>query len=382
MKAQIGQSRARLTLRLAHLLVLATMGLMSTGKIMAQAKPQGFSLALQPTKLPFMPEAYYIAEVVDERKDRKAVAWLLPPSPALSSATVTQPVDLPGGSAFAVGEFIRQTLPRNARLRPVVIRLREFRVMETVAEKGRVEGRITVAMSFDLLRGEEKVHLTDYRGGARYNRPSSQLQAIEPALRNSLVDGLFYFNQWMEREVNRNEKMARGMEVHFTDYILNTDDDTLFYDPARLLSWADFRAPLVRPSQYAASVFPSFSYEGRSEVINGIIHIRLTTKLFVLRNSSWVKEGYRDAYGLKHEQRHFDIVKLVVERFKRKIRPDMLSLRSYNSDIQYEYIESFREMNRLQEQYDGETRHGLDQAAQEQWNQRLDQELRQFSVRK
>lgn len=351
---------------------------MNAGEMLAQAMPQAFSLALQPTSLPFTPEAYYIAEVVDERKDRQAVAWLLPQS----QATVTQPVDLPGGGAFAVGQFIRQTLPRNARLRPVVIRLREFRVMETVAEKGRVEGRITVAMSFDLLRGEEKVHLTDYRGGTRYNRPASQLQAIEPALRNALVDALAYFNQWVNREVNRNEKMARGMEVHFTDYTRNTDEDTLFYDPARLLSWDDFWAPLVRPSQYAASIFPSFSYEGRSEVINGIVHIHLTTKVFVLRNSSWVKEGVRDAYGLKHEQRHFDIVKLVVEGFKRKIRPDALSLRSYNSDIQYEYIESFREMNRLQEQYDGETRHGLDQAAQERWNQRLDQELRQFSVKR
>jgi hypothetical protein len=173
--------------------------------------------------------------------------------------------------------------------------------------------------------------------------------------------------------------MARGIEVHFTDYTLNADEDTLFYDPARLLSWNDFRAPLTRPSKYAASVFPSFSYEGWSEVINGIVHIRLTTKVFVLRNSSWVKEGARDAYGLEHEQRHFDIVKLVVERFKRKIRSDKLSLKSYNSEIQYEYIESFREMNRLQEQYDGETRHGLDQAAQERWNRRLEHELRPFS---
>jgi hypothetical protein len=38
-------------------------------------------------------------------------------------------------------------------------------------------------------------------------------------------------------------------------------------------------------------------------------------------------------------------------------------------------------MNRLQEQYDGETRHGLDREAQERWNRRIDEELRAFGVR-
>jgi hypothetical protein len=349
------------------------------GKAQAQTQISPGPLVLQAATLPFTPEQYYIAELVDERKDRKAVAWLLPESPA--QATVAQAIDLHGGGAFAIGQFIRQSLPRNAQLRPIIIRLKECQVQETAGEKGRVDGRITVTLSFDLLRGEEKVHLTHYRGGARYNRPSSQVQAVEPALRNSLADGLIFFNNWMKREYNRNEKMARGIRVHFDDHTQNADDDTLFYNPLRPLSWDDFRAQLIRPSKYAASVFPSFSYEGRSEVVNGIIQVHLTTKTFVLRNSSWVKGGARDAYGLNHEQRHFDIVKLVVERFKAKIQSENLSLKTYNSDIQYEYIESFREMNQLQEQYDGETNHGLDHAAQERWNRRLDEELHRFGVK-
>jgi hypothetical protein len=38
-------------------------------------------------------------------------------------------------------------------------------------------------------------------------------------------------------------------------------------------------------------------------------------------------------------------------------------------------------MNRVQEQYDAETRHGQDEAAQQRWNQRIDAELREFKVK-
>jgi hypothetical protein len=38
-------------------------------------------------------------------------------------------------------------------------------------------------------------------------------------------------------------------------------------------------------------------------------------------------------------------------------------------------------MNRLQEQYDNETQHGLDHSVQEKWNQRIDEELRAFLVK-
>jgi hypothetical protein len=39
-------------------------------------------------------------------------------------------------------------------------------------------------------------------------------------------------------------------------------------------------------------------------------------------------------------------------------------------------------MNRLQEQYDGETGHGLNRDLQNRWNGWIDEELRKFGVKK
>jgi hypothetical protein len=263
----------------------------------------------------------------------------------------------------------------------VVIRLKEMKVTEKPGEGGRVSGEIAVVMGFELKRDGETVPLLQYKGGGRYERPASRNDVVEPALRKSLGDALAYLNTWMDKEANSNPKLAKGIKVTFTDYNGRSNQDTVFYNPAKPLRWEDFQATPTKASRFSATVFPSFAYEGESNVINGIIHLNLNMKVYVLTESSWVKPDARDAYGLNHEQRHFDIVKLVAERFKQKIKPNDLSVEDYNSIIQYHFIESYREMNQLQDQYDAETRHGVDKIAQELWNQRLEKELKAMGIK-
>ncbi|WP_345160522.1 hypothetical protein [Pontibacter saemangeumensis] len=340
-------------------------------------------LVLRAEPLAFTPTEFYIASVVDERQDRKAVAYLFP-LPAAPAAPLGKalPVDLQGGGLAAIRDFMQQSLPQNKKLRPVVVRLKECLVSETAGAKaGRVDGHVVVAMAFEYERDGQLIPLVEYKGGARYDRPASQHGVVEPALRRSLADALLYLNTWMDREASTNEKLAKALKVSFRDHALNLEDDSVFYSPERPLAWTDFQGASSKPSTFAASVFPSFAYEGQPEVIDGVIHLDLVMKVYVLKSSSWVKAPARNAYGLNHEQRHFDIVKLVAERFKKKLTPERLTLEDFNSIIQYEYIESFREMNRLQEQYDNETRHGLDEAAQASWNKRIDEELRAFRIK-
>jgi NADPH-dependent 7-cyano-7-deazaguanine reductase QueF len=88
-----------------------------------------------------------------------------------------------------------------------------------------------------------------------------------------------------------------------------------------------------------------------------------------------------DDYGLNYKQKHFEITKIIAERFYQKLHPDSLTVEDHNSEIHWKYIESFREMNRMQEQYDGETSHGLDRFSQNRWNQRIEAELKGLGVK-
>jgi hypothetical protein len=52
-----------------------------------------------------------------------------------------------------------------------------------------------------------------------------------------------------------------------------------------------------------------------------------------------------------------------------------LTIEDYDSQIQYEFLESFREMNTEQEKYDGESQHGLNTTVQAEWNQKIKAEI-------
>ncbi|AKD05826.1 hypothetical protein PKOR_19130 [Pontibacter korlensis] len=354
------------------MVTLILMSMLSAGKPDTGVAP----IVLKAEPLPFTPKEFYVASVVDERARRKTMAHIIPaPTPGIPTSTTAVPVDLQGGGFKSVQNFISKGLRRNESLRPVVIRLKECQVTEAPAEKGRVEGRAVVAMVFELQSDGETIPLTEYKGGIKYNRPASQLDAVEPALRQSLTGALSFFNTWIEKEAKSNPRLAKSIKVFFNDYEAASAADTVFYSPVRPLNWDDFVGSPSKPSKYAAAIFPSFSYEGRTEVVDGILHLYLDMKVYMLQSSSWVRPGSKDGYSLNHEQKHFDLAKLVAERFKQKITPDILTVADYNSIIQYHYIESFREMNQLQEQYDAETQHGLNQAAQEKWNKKIAEEL-------
>ncbi len=335
------------------------------------------SIVLQSQELPFTPDEFYIATVLDERKEKSAMAWLLPVVSGKATA-MPQPVDLEGGGMEGLRSFVQKSLPANKKLRPLVLRILECRITEENAGAGVVEGNVVVAFAFDLQKNGELLSLGSYRGGARYKRSVGHYGVVEPALRKSLVSALTYVNSWMEREAPQNIKLAKGVKVKFIDYAVETSD-TVFYRPERPLVWDDFKAP-PRANNYAAEIFPSFSYKGNSRMEDGFVHLELQLKVFALQHASWVRPGSKDAYGLNHEQRHFDLVKLVAERFKQKVRTLSLGTDDFDGLIGYQYLEFFREMNRLQEAYDGETGHGMNKAAQERWNKKIDEELELFSV--
>ncbi len=151
--------------------------------------------------------------------------------------------------------------------------------------------------------------------------------------------------------------------------------DTIFY-PARKLRWTDFRGTPSMRGPSAAVAFTSFAYEGSSLLRKDTLQITLRLQVFFIRSASWVRSGNMDSYSLAHEQLHFDITYLVARRFMQKIRQLPLTKEDYDSMIQYEYLESFREMNRLQDDFDGETRHGTIVSAQQEWIAKIGRELK------
>ncbi|WP_138989316.1 DUF922 domain-containing protein [Larkinella sp. C7] len=261
---------------------------------------------------------------------------------------------------------------------PIIIRIQELIFFEKAKKEFQADGTCRLELAFDVMRDGKPVQLTTYTARTIYTRSFGQTDRLELVARKALESAAQYLSNWIKINRDKSPALVKGLKFVYIDHsIQQASGDTVFYHPLRPLSWDDFQAAPRIGSRNAASIFPTFSYEGHSRWVNGFIEVQLTFKTFMVKSMSWVRPGHTDAYGLLHEQKHFDIVKLVVERFKQRIiaDPDM-DFEEYNSRVQFLYLEAYRDMNRWQEQYDGETQHGINRAEQERWNRKIAQDLK------
>lgn len=330
-------------------------------------------IELQDQRLAINPKEFYVADVIDERKD-KVFARILSASVPPVKGTANLSVEMKGGFA-TVKSYIENNLSANHKLRPVIITIKTLKISESPLSDGRVDGQIKMELSFGLQKGDEVTHLTAYTGSAAYQRKAGPPQQVEPVLRSTINNGLIYLNNWMNAQADNNIKLAKGVKVSFADYSEPEEGDTIYYNINRPLKWTDFRAKPQYSSKYGAEVFASLGYTEDVKLINGIINIKLAMKVYVPKSACWVKEFGAGDYHLNHEQRHFDIVKLVAERFKLQLSQMKLSTDNYDGPINVAYFDALREIDKLQKQYDSETQHSINTYQQKQWCDKIDKEL-------
>jgi hypothetical protein len=258
--------------------------------------------------------------------------------------------------------------------------IKELRLTETSPSPGRIDGRLVIDVSFGLQRDYGVVtQLVSYSGGTRYTRVETQADMPESIIRKGLENALTYFNNWINKYANSDIRLAKAVKVTFTDYTEKPEGDTIYYSTKRPLVWSDFRdKPNNGP--YEAEVFAGIGYDEHTSVEKGIIHVILDIKTYIPKSAAWVR-GMPDDYILNHEQRHFDLAKIVSEHFKQKIAAMKLPADTYDGYINEQYLETLREETRMQKQYDRETHHGTDHEAQETWNEKIDKELKALGVK-
>lgn len=321
----------------------------------------------------FSATEFYIADVVDDRDDRSAVAWLLPATQVNGPAS-KYTLDLKDGASSSIKQFINKGLAVNKALRPITIHIKKLRLEETLQAGGRIDGKLGVVFSFVLRRNGNDVQLIDYKGGSNYVRTWGQQMDVVGLLGNVIQGGMVYFNTWINKQADTNIKLAKGVKLVFTEYTEQPEGDTIYYAANRPIKWTDFQQK-PPTSKYEAQVFPSFGYDEEVKMVKGIINIHLSLKSYLPKSACWVKEGAQTAYNLNHEQRHFDIVKIVAMHFKQLLLKEKLTIENYDGPINVQFLDSFREMNDMEKRYDDETSHGIDHDAQEQWNKKIDKEL-------
>lgn len=331
----------------------------------------GQQLAFSKTKISLSEKpGYFLLDVIDKRKVKK--------NGVILTDQGKQSVEFATSTERALYEFWKYSINSSSPDPiPLVAGIQELTLNEKTLSPTVVAGEISINILFEWQRDETIVPLTGYKVKTSYTRPANTPYNHSSMLQRMLSDALIHFDKWMLTNDNKNPALVRSVRLKFKEPDNSHSSDTVFYNPNAPLKWSDFQANSSnRTNRYAAGVFTSMAYEGSSKANGKFLDVELTIKTYMVKEMSWVKPYALNDYGLRHEQIHFDITRIMVEKFKERVRNLELTVDDYDSLIQYQFLEAYRAMHNEQEKYDNETNHGINTAVQARWDRQTSDQIK------
>ena len=326
------------------------------------------TITLNGEKLGFS-SVFRIDNVKDERTHKAN-------TPSIGSIFIApnekETISLKGGMVAAVKKFLLQSISPNNSSISISYNILELNISETKLANSNISGQMFLRVAFERLGKKDTVLISETTTSTSFLRSDAQMPTgkYEAILTSLFTKSLEYIDKWLVLNGGKSEVFVKGVKVVFTPEPTDNVGDTVYYDSGKI-TWDDFRGKPTN-SRYGAAIFSNFAFGANFQIKDGFIIATIQTKTYMVRGMSWVMPAAHDIYGLAHEQLHFDITRLVVERFKKKVaamKADLVI--DLNSMIQYEYLESYREMNRLQNQYDDESQHSLNRQKQAEWAEKV-----------
>ncbi len=336
---------------------------------------QNLNLTLKSQRLAVTSHEFYIVSVEDARKQTATIGRVY------DGQQMTNMV-LEGGTTMAFQRFLDKNFNDKNRneLTPIYLIIKDLKVSERLSGTNIVAGEISMNLAFETYRDGQRIALTSGNATSTYTRSTDNLALIDQLLRTAIENELKGFVKWF-KDSSKSDKLAKRVQLIFDEDTLKVEaGDTVYYSAKRKLNWKDFKGGVAFGSRWAAQVFTSFGFESRAKVNNRVVELRVRTFVWLDKTMSWARPDAKNDYTLAHEQLHFDITKLSVERFKRKLASMIFTVEDFSSEIQYQYLEYYRQLNDLQTQYDGETNHGLNTDEQARWIEKVRKELQGFKT--
>lgn len=156
--------------------------------------------------------------------------------------------------------------------------------------------------------------------------------------------------------------------------------DTIYYTPSQKLTWKDFKGKQEQGSDATAITSSGFGYTAGVKYKNGKTDISITVYCYFSKQNSWVIKGKESEYALNHEQHHFDVTYIVANTFVKKLKAANFTWTNYNQLLDEIYRSSMKQLETMQNEYDGETRNGRLQNVQAKWNTKIEEQLKALAI--
>ncbi len=148
-------------------------------------------------------------------------------------------------------------------------------------------------------------------------------------------------------------------------------DSTLLWRPERRLTWADFQGTPGPTEKLHALTAADLNVQVSctSDVLT------VGVQAIFLPRESWTKSP-DSAPLLRHEQVHFDLTEVHARLLRRTLQQLKMTCKQAQTQLQPVIDAAFTNWQKAQDQYDEDSRHGLDHDGQARWEKQIADQLR------
>lgn len=326
---------------------------------------QSIQLRLDPLAEPLNNSFY---EVVAVEVDKNSIGTIYSPNTNKEVVSFNESLD-----AKLLDYFNSSIQKSTGKTQSILLKVSQFELAETNQGRNVASGTFKMKLGFYVQGEFEPVHLVDFEGGMDYKRSINRTDLVQQVVNQGMGNVLKFFDDWMNQQQLSNRQLATAVRLSILTNHRKSDRDSVFYHTDRPITWNDFRDKPGVKSRFNAAIFTSLAMEGNPYVADGQIKMPIEVKVYMLPGSSWVRN--QNDYSLNHEQRHFDVTRIVGDRLIATLEALELTPDNYDAIINDTFLDAYREMNRLQELYDKQTAHGINKDEQFRWNELLDEAL-------
>lgn len=144
----------------------------------------------------------------------------------------------------------------------------------------------------------------------------------------------------------------------------------IHWESSAFLSWDDFQGRPNYKSHVSALTASAieYSYECKGHTITYDVNA------IFIPEESWVQSDAKTEYILAHEHLHFNITEVFARKLRKALKEEVKSCRdTYKIDRIARNV--IKEWKAVQEQYDRDTHHSINEEAQASWEKKVERDL-------
>ncbi|WP_370000471.1 DUF922 domain-containing protein [Winogradskyella sp.] len=156
----------------------------------------------------------------------------------------------------------------------------------------------------------------------------------------------------------------------------SSNDETMTWNEARKLTWADFKANPDPKSDAVALTASGITFGYSVKTSNKrIVGFTTTVEAHFYPDKSWYIKEKGDDYVLGHEQLHFDITELYVRKFRQQLERLVVN-QNIKKQMNQIHVAINEALDKTQKEYDAQTNHSINVEAQKYWETFIAAELK------